>query len=240
MKNLSCWIVDDEPLALNLLESYVNNTPFLKLTGKFSSAKAAMKEMENQTPDIIFLDIQMPNVSGLELAQILDENTKIIFTTAFKDYAIDGYKVNAIDYLLKPISYANFLAATKKALSWHETIQSANNAQVNKEQEKEGIFIKVDHKIVYLHFCEILFVEGLKNHIKIFTTKQSSPFITLMTMKEIENSFPSNEFLRVHRSYIVQKNKIENISKNRITIAGHKILIGETYRQNLMDEIGNI
>jgi len=240
MMNLNCWIVDDEPLALNLLESYVNNTPFLKLTGKFSSGKAAMKEMENQTPDIIFLDIQMPNINGLELAQILDEKTKIIFTTAFRDYAIDGYKVNAIDYLLKPISYANFLTAAKKALSWHETLQSANNTPENKVQKNDGIFIKADHKILHVFYCDILFVEGLKNYVKIYTTKQSSPIITLMSMKEIEESFPSGDFLRVHRSYIVQKNKIENISKNRITIAGHKILIGNTYRQNLMDEIGNI
>jgi len=114
---LNCWIVDDEPLALSLLESYVNNTPFLMLTGKFSSAKAAMKEMENQTPDVIFLDIQMPYINGLEFAQIIEEDTKIIFTTAFKDYAINGYKVNAIDYLLKPFSYANFLTAAKKHAS---------------------------------------------------------------------------------------------------------------------------
>ncbi|MCW1735823.1 LytR/AlgR family response regulator transcription factor [Anaerorudis cellulosivorans] len=236
---LNCWIVDDEPLALSLLESYVNNTPFLKLTGKFSSAKAAMKEMENQTPDVIFLDIQMPYINGLEFAQIINESTKIIFTTAFKDYAIDGYKVNAIDYLLKPFSYANFLTAAKKALTWHETVQPKDNSMSKKEDAVEGIFVKADYKIIHVLFEDIIYVEGLKNYIKIFTEKRPKPIITLMTMVNMEKALPADYFIRIHRSFIVKKNKIGSINKNRLTVNGKEIPIGKTYRQNFMKEIEN-
>ncbi len=237
---LNCWIVDDEPLALSLLESYVNNTPFLMLTGKFSSAKAAMKEMENQTPDVIFLDIQMPYINGLEFAQIIEEDTKIIFTTAFKDYAIDGYKVNAIDYLLKPFSYANFLTAAKKALTWHETVQSKNNSLSKKEDAVEGIFVKADYKIIHVLFEDIIYVEGLKNYIKIFTEKQPNPIVTIMTMAEMEKALPADHFIRIHRSFIVKKNKIESVNKSRLTVNGKEIPIGKTYRQNFMEKIENM
>jgi len=234
---LNCWIIDDEPPALKLLESYVQKTPFLKLTGKYSSALSAMHDLENQQPNIIFLDIQMPELSGVEFSQFIYPETRIIFTTAFSEYAINGYKVNALDYLLKPISYADFLTAAKKALDWFEISQKA---ALNEGKEKTGIFVKADYKLVQVLFDDILFVEGLKDYVKIYVKNQPKPIITLMSMKSMEDLLPHDRFLRVHRSYIVQKNKIENISKNRITIAGHKIFIGETYRQNLMDEIGNI
>lgn len=234
---LNCWIIDDEPLAINLLESYVEKTPFLKLTGKYSSALSAMHDLENQQPNIIFLDIQMPELSGMEFSQFVHPEARIIFTTAFSEYAINGYKVNALDYLLKPISFTDFLTAAKKALNWFEISQKA--AQ-NEGTEKTGIFVKADYKLVQVLFDDILFVEGLKDYVKIYVRNDTKPIITLMSMKGMEDLLPRDRFIRVHRSYIVQKNKIENISKNRIMITGHKILIGETYRQNLMDEIGNI
>jgi DNA-binding LytR/AlgR family response regulator len=233
---LSCWIIDDEPPALKLLESYVQKTPFLKLTGKYSSALSAMNNAENQQPNIIFLDIQMPELSGMEFSQFVHSDTRIIFTTAFSEYAINSYKVNALDYLLKPISYSDFLTAAKKALNWFEISQKA--AQ-NEGTEKTGIFVKADYKLVQVLFDDILFVEGLKDYVKIYVRNDTKPIITLMSMKGMEDLLPRDRFLRVHRSYIVQKNKIENISKNRITIAGHKILIGDTYKQNLLSIIGN-
>lgn len=232
---LSCWIIDDEPLALDLLESYVQKTPFLKLTGKYSSALTAMHDLENQPVDVIFLDIQMPELDGLEFSQLVTPQTRIIFTTAFSEYAVEGYKVNALDYLLKPISYADFLASAKKALNWFDM---AKKAAQNEEKERTSLFVKSDYKLVQILFDDILYIEGLKDYIKIYVKNETRPIITLMSLKNMEDTLPSDRFLRVHRSYIVQKNKIENINKNRITIAGYEISIGETYRQTLMDEIG--
>jgi Response regulator of the LytR/AlgR family len=234
---LDCWIVDDEPLALGLLESYVNNTPFLKLTGKFSSAKAAMQEITSRQPHVLFLDIQMPLINGMEFARFIDEKTKIIFTTAFNQYALEGYKVNAIDYLLKPISYTGFLLAAKKALTWHEAFRSTHTVSTASGGKESGIFVKADYKIIHILFDEILYVEGLKNYIKIYSSKQSKPVITLMAMKEIEDKLPKDLFIRVHRSYIVCKNKIESIHKNRLHIAGREIPIGETYKDGFMKEV---
>ncbi len=236
---LSCWIIDDEPLALDLLESYVQKTPFLKLTGKYSSALTAMHDLENQPVDLIFLDIQMPELDGLEFSQFINPRTRIIFTTAFSEYAVDGYKVNALDYLLKPISYADFLTAAKKALHWFDMAhKAAQTEEKEKEKERTGIFVKSEYKLVQVLFDDILYIEGLKDYVKIYVKNEPRPILTLMSMKNMEEILPRDRFLRVHRSYIVQKDKIENINKNRITIAGHEISIGETYRQNLMDEIG--
>ncbi len=232
---LSCWIIDDEPLALDLLESYVQKTPFLKLTGKYSSALTAMHDLENQPVDVIFLDIQMPELDGLEFSQLVTPQTRIIFTTAFSEYAVEGYKVNALDYLLKPISYTDFLASAKKALNWFDM---AKKAAQTEEKERTGLFVKSEYKLVQVLFDDILYIEGLKDYIKIYVKNETRPIITLMSLKNMEDTLPSDRFLRVHRSYIVQKNKIENINKNRITIAGYEISIGETYRQTLMDEIG--
>ncbi|NLX67532.1 MAG: response regulator transcription factor [Bacteroidales bacterium] len=235
---LDCWIVDDEPLALALLESYVGNTPFLKLTGKFSSAKSVMQELTSQQPDLIFLDIQMPHVSGMELARFIDEKPRIIFTTAFKEYALEGYRVNAIDYLLKPISYTNFLVAAKKALDWYEGFHAKNVASKVPDRRADGIFVKSDYKMVHLLFDDILYVEGLKSYVKIYTLKSAKSVITLMSMKEIESLLPEETFFRVHRSYIVAKNKIESVEKNRLSIGEKKIPLGETYKEAFLKEIG--
>jgi two-component system LytT family response regulator len=219
---LTCWIVDDEPLALELLDSYVQKTPFLKLTGKFSSAIQAMNNMSGERVDVIFLDIQMPEVSGMEFARFIDKDTRIIFTTAFSEYALDGYRVNALDYLLKPFSYTEFLSASKRALEWFEI----KAASVEKgEAGVTGIF------------DEILLIEGLKDYVKIYTNKDQRPILTLMSMKSMEDELPQSRFIRVHRSFIVHRNKIDRVEKNRIIIGKHEIPIGETYRKSFMEEI---
>jgi DNA-binding LytR/AlgR family response regulator len=233
---LDCWIVDDEPLALGLLESYVENTPFLKLTGRFSSAKAALQEMMERQPDLIFLDIQMPHVNGMEFARVIGDHTKIIFTTAFKEYALEGYRVNALDYLMKPVSYVNFLTAAKKVLAWFEAVK-AKESMPQQQENREGIFVKSDYKTVRVLFDDILYVEGLKNYVKIYTIKQSASIITLMSMKELEDALPKNRFIRVHRSFIVAKYKIESINKNRLTVAGREIPIGITYKDDFLREV---
>lgn len=231
---LNCWVVDDEPPALNLLASYVERTPFLNLTGKYSSAVSAMKKYKDEEIDLIFLDIQMPEVNGMEFSQLLESTTRIIFTTAFSEYALEGYKVSAIDYLLKPISYSDFLSAAKKARDWFEISRKAARAE---DKAMTGIYVKSDYKLVHILFDDILYIEGLKDYIKIYLNNEARPLLTLMSMKSMEETLPSNLFIRVHRSYIIAKNRIESINKNRISIAGREISIGETYKQDFMDEI---
>lgn len=233
---LNCWIVDDEPLALELLNSYVQRTPFLNLTGKYSSAVQAMENVSNEDIDIIFLDIQMPEVNGMEFAQMIEDKTRIIFTTAFSEYALDGYKVNALDYLLKPFSYSDFLNAAKRALKWHEMKM---NVQENREPIAEGLFVRADYKLIHILFDDILLIEGLKDYIKIYTLKDKRPIITLMSLKSMEEELPTGRFIRVHRSYIINRNKITSIDKNKIIIDSHQIPIGETYRKSFMDAVNN-
>lgn len=231
---LNCWIIDDEPLALELLNSYAQKTPFLNITGKYSSAVQAMENISKERIDIIFLDIQMPDVNGMEFAKMVSEDTRIIFTTAFSEYALDGYKVNALDYLLKPFSYSDFLNASKRALDWHELRKMA---QENKEPTSEGIFVRADYKLIHILFDDILIVEGLKDYIKIYTLRDRKPIITLMSLKSMEEQLVPKKFIRVHRSFIININKIGSIDKNRIIIEGHQIPIGETYRKNFMSAI---
>jgi Response regulator of the LytR/AlgR family len=207
---LNCAIVDDEPLALSLLESYVNKTPFLNLTGKYSSAMQAMKELPDMKVNLLFLDIQMPELNGLEFSRMVDPQTRIVFTTAFGQYAIDGYRVNALDYLLKPISYPDFLQAANKALQWFDLVQ--------KPEEKESIYVKSDYKLVQIELKKILYIEGLKDYIKIYLEDSPKPILSLMSMKSMEELLPANRFMRVHRSYIVQKEKIRIIDRGRIVL----------------------
>ena len=220
---LNCAIVDDEPLALSLLESYVNKTPFLNLTGKYSSAMQAMKELPDMKVNLLFLDIQMPELSGLEFSRMVDPQTRIVFTTAFGQYAIDGYRVNALDYLLKPISYPDFLQAANKALQWFDLVQ--------KPEEKESIYVKSDYKLVQIELKKILYIEGLKDYIKIYLEDSPKPILSLMSMKSMEELLPANRFMRVHRSYIVQKEKIRIIDRGRIVFDKTYIPISDSYKQ---------
>lgn len=224
--NLKCAIVDDEPLALDLLESYVKKTPFLELKGKYSSAVQAMKELADQTVDLLFLDIQMPELNGLEFSKMVPADTRIVFTTAFEQYAIDGYKVNALDYLLKPISYADFLQAANKAVQWFERLQSPRE-----QEEIQSIFVKSDYKLVQIELKNILYVEGLKDYIKIYEENSPKPILSLMSMKAMEELLPSSRFMRVHRSYIVQKDKIRIIDRGRIVFGKTYIPISDSYKQ---------
>lgn len=228
--------MDDEPLALELLSSYVQKTPFLNLTGKFSNAVQAMREMSDEDIDLIFLDIQMPEVNGMEFARFVETNTRIIFTTAFSEYALDGYKVNAIDYLLKPFSYSDFLDASKKALKWHEMRKAANE---KKDSKASGLFVRSDYKLIHIKYNDIYYIEGLKDYIKIHTSIDAKPILTLMSLKTMEEELPSANFIRIHRSYIINRNKITAIDKNRVIINKRQIPIGETYRKGFMNEINN-
>ena len=226
---MKCVIVDDEPLALDLLESYVKKTPFLELAGKYSSAVQAMKELADQQTDVIFLDIQMPELNGLEFSRMLSPETRIIFTTAFDQYAIDGYKVNALDYLLKPISYPDFLQAANKALHQHELMHRSP------QDEIDSIFVKSEYKLVQIKLKNILYVEGLKDYIKIYEEDNPKPVLSLMSMKAMEDLLPSSQFMRIHRSYIVRKDKIRIIDRGRIVFGKTYIPISDSYKQTFQD-----
>lgn len=228
---LHCAVVDDEPLALSLLESYVKKTPFLQLSGSYSSAVQAMTELPGKEIDLLFLDIQMPELSGLEFSKMVDARTRIVFTTAFSQYAIDGYRVNALDYLLKPISYVDFLEAANKALQWFELKQ--------KPEQRDSIFVKSDYKLVQIELKNILYIEGLKDYVKIYTENSSKPILSLMSMKAMEELLPSTRFMRVHRSFIVQKDKIRIIDRGRIVFDKAYIPVSDSYKQtfqNFLDE----
>ena len=226
--NLNCAIVDDEPLALNLMESYVVKTPFLQLVGKYSSAVQAMKELPGKPVDLLFLDIQMPELSGLEYSKMVSPATRIVFTTAFEQYAIDGYRVNALDYLLKPISYADFLQAAHKAVQWFELLQKPR-------EEITSIFVKSDYKLIQIPLDNILYIEGLKDYVKIYEENASKPILSLMSMKAVEELLPASRFMRVHRSFIVQKEKIRVVDRGRIVFGKVYIPVSDSYKQAFQD-----
>lgn len=229
---LKCAIIDDEPLAAGLLESYAKKTPFLELTGVFGSAVQAMGSLRQQPVDLLFLDIQMPELSGMEFAKLVPSTTKIIFTTAFGQYAIEGYKVQAIDYLLKPISYEEFLRAANKALSLFASAESERPSSVSNTDER-FIFVKSDYKLLKVNFDDILFVEGVKDYVKIYLDNGQKPIMSLMNMKKVEDFLPSPEFLRTHRSYIVHMNKVSVIDRGRIVFGDNYIPISESYKEEV-------
>ncbi len=240
---LNCCIIDDEPLALDLLESYALKTPFLHLSGKYLGALQAINELSGKEIDVIFLDIQMPGLNGLEFSKMIGEKTRIIFTTAFNQYALDSYRVNALDYLLKPISYADFVQAANKALRWFEMVRhsitptdlSASSPVItsttHSKENISSIFVKSDYKLVQINLTQILYVEGLKDYIKIYTENESKPILSLMSMKAMEELLPSERFMRVHRSFIVQVDKIKVIDRNRIIFGKTYIPISDSYKK---------
>jgi Response regulator of the LytR/AlgR family len=228
---INCLIVDDEPLALDLLESYVRKTPFLNLIGRCNNAVAAMEMIHQGGIDLLFLDIQMPELNGLELSKMIGDKPKVIFTTAFQQYALDGYKVNALDYLLKPISYQEFLQAANKAVKWFDLLRNQNGGEAG----NDSIFVKTEYKLVQISISQILYVEGLKDYVKIYLESSSEPILSLMSMKTVEERLPVDRFMRVHRSFIVQLDKIKTIERNRIVFGKTYIPISDSYKEQFAE-----
>ncbi|MCH5311361.1 MAG: response regulator transcription factor [Prevotella sp.] len=224
---LNCAIIDDEPLAAGLIKSYVEKTTFLSLKGVFNSAITAMKELRQNSVDIIFLDIQMPELSGLEFAKILPKETKIIFTTAFNQYALEGYDVNALGYLIKPISYEAFIKVSNKALEWFEMVNRQETAS-----ESRFMFVKSDYKLQRINLDDILYIEGLKDYVQIYL-ENGNKIISLMNMKNLEDYLPSPEFMRTHRSYIVHMTKIDTVDRFRLVAGGKHIPVSESYKEQV-------
>ena len=224
---INCAIIDDEPLAAGLLESYVAKTPYLNLTGTYNSAITAMRDLCDNPVPLLFLDIQMPELSGVEFAKILPKDTKIIFTTAFPQYALEGYKVNALDYLLKPISYEDFLRATEKAQDWYNILQKREAYN-----DDRIMFIKSEYKLLRVCLDDILYVEGLKDYVRI-CLKNGEKIMSLMSMKKLEDYLPHPEFLRTHRSYIVHMPEVRSIDRFRIVFGDVFIPISDNYKEEV-------
>jgi len=234
---ITCSIVDDEPMALNLVESYVEKTPFLDLKNKFSSAIEAMEVLKNNPVDLLFLDIQMPDLTGIEFSKMLPKETRVIFTTAFDHYALEGFKVEAIDYLLKPFDYAEFLAAANKANTWFELVKGKRESILSKE--KEFLFVKSEYKQLRVKLADVLYFEGLKDYIKIWLKDNPKPILTLMSLKSLEEELPETQFMRVHRSFIVSLHNIDVIERSQIIINQQRITVSEQYKSKFLEFINN-
>jgi len=236
---IKCAIVDDEPLAVELLASYVEKIPFLELCGKYNNATDALHGMGKDPVDLLFLDIQMPELNGLEMSRMIPENTRVVFTTAFDQYAVDGFRAKALDYLLKPISYADFMEACNRAMQWFQLVQHNDQAVARGSEEPTSIFVKSEYKLLQINLDDIRYIEGLKDYVKIYTEQSPHPILSLMNMKAIEQMLPSSRFIRVHRSFIVQKSKIREIERNRIVFGEVYIPIGDSYKQAFQDFINS-
>lgn len=224
---INCAIIDDEPLAAGLLASYARKTPFLHLIGTYGSAVEAMKELRDNPAQLLFLDIQMPELSGIEFAKILPPETKVIFTTAFQQYAIEGYKVSALDYLLKPVSYEDFLKAANKALAWFSVSQKQQTYA-----EDRFMFVKSDYKLIRVSLDDILYIEGLKDYVRIYM-QDGQRIMSLMNMKKLEDYLPRPEFLRTHRSYIVHMTRAQSVDRFRIVFGDQYIPISDSYKDDV-------
>ena len=230
---LTCFIIDDEPLALGLLESYVGKTPFLELTGKFSSAVAALESVRLTPPEVIFLDIQMAELNGMEFAHFVPDKSRIIFTTAFEKYALESYKVNALEYLLKPFSYPEFLQTANKALQWHQMNEKATSD--SGRTTTDCIYVKSDYRLIQIQLTKILYLESMKDYLKIFLEGESEPIVSHITMKAMEEMLPIHLFLRVHRSFIVRKDKIKVVEHNRIVFNKTRIPVSDSYKDSFQE-----
>ena len=222
--SLSCIVIDDEPLAVKLLTSYVEKTPGLCLLTAFTDSISAINAIKEQQPQLVFLDIQMPNLDGLELAHSLPEGTRVIFTTAFKEYAFESYEVSALDFLLKPIRYNKFLAAVEKAREWF--------ARDISRKEEPTAFIRVDGEWRNIVISQILYVSGMKDYVLFYLDGEKKPLVTHLTMKAVEEMLPADKFLRVHRSYIVAVDSIRKVDRNDCIYIGDEIIhVPEGYQQ---------
>ncbi|WP_299381785.1 LytTR family DNA-binding domain-containing protein [uncultured Lacinutrix sp.] len=234
---ISCVIVDDEPMALNLVESYVNKTPFLELKQKCSSAIEAMEFIKEQPVDLLFLDIQMPDLTGIEFSKMLPKETRVVFTTAFDQYALEGFKVEALDYLLKPFDYAEFLAAANKANHYFSLLKGKPQNEVS--EAKEFLFVKSEYKQLRIKLSDVLYFEGLKDYIKIWLKDNPKPILTLMSLKSLQEELPETQFLRVHRSFIVSLKNIEVIERSQIIINNQRITVSEQYKPAFLEFVNN-
>ncbi|MBR5715305.1 MAG: response regulator transcription factor [Bacteroidales bacterium] len=233
---MTCMIVDDEPLAVKLLESFVGRIPDLELKGSFTDSIEALDVLTREPVDLLFLDIQMPDLNGMELAHVIDNNrTRVIFTTAFKDYAFESYEVNALDFLLKPIRYIKFQASIEKARQYFamkENAEAAASEKAEPTDKNDVIFLRADGELHQIALARILYVEGMKDYLKFYIEGERKPFITHMTMTAAEEMLPSSGFMRINRSYIVSLSHIRSIDRNDCVYIGEQIIrVTDAYKE---------
>lgn len=231
---IKCIAIDDEPLALQQLVSYINKIPFLSIVGQCQGAIEAKQIMENEVVDAIFCDINMPDINGMDFVKSLASPPIIVFTTAYSEYAVEGYKVDAVDYLLKPFGLDEFQRAANKVKRVYEQINdsdlSSNQNESCASEDASTLFFKTEHRIVKVDIADIVYVEGMSEYMKIHLNSQPKPLIVLLSMKKLEERLPSN-FMRIHRSYIINLDKIVEVNKNRVIIDKDAYLpIGDLYR----------
>lgn len=246
-------VVDDEPLAQELVSGYVSQVPFLSLVGRCSSAAEALAVISKGGVELVLLDIQMPGISGLSLAKSLtaDGAPKVIFTTAYGEYAIDGFKLDAVDYLLKPFDFDEFMRAVAKArrlidLERRPAAEPSSEAEplnadaTSTAPSDDFFFVKSEYKLVKVQVENVLYVEGLKDYVKIFTTNSPKPIVTLATLKQMEARLLPHSFVRIHRSYIANVKLINGVERNSIIVGNERLPIGDGYRQNLQSILGKL
>lgn len=239
---LNCIAIDDEPLALDLIEGFISKVSFLNLTKKCNRAVEAIELIQKSQIDLIFLDIQMPDINGIQLLKSLKYKPMVIFTTAFEQYALESYDLDVIDYLLKPIPFDRFVKAANKALEYNNLRNMAtagSGSSQRSEKSNDFFFVKSEYQNVKISLPDILYVEGLKDYIKIYLSSKDKPILTLMSLKSLEEKLLPTDFIRVHRSFIVSVNKIDSFSKSNIHIGDKEIPIGELYVDNVLKLLNN-
>ena len=236
MRNLRCIVVDDEPLAVKMLEGFVERTPFLELEASFNDPVEALSAIKERKPDLAFLDIQMPDLDGMELSRMVPADTRIIFTTAFKQYAFESYEVSALDFLLKPIRYQKFLEAAEKAKEWFSMKEAAEGGSAPASApapaaEKTSVFIKVDGALRKVDLADILYVEGMKDYVMFKLASAREPLVTHLTMKAVEELLPAQSFMRIHRSHIVNLARVASVTPSGdIKVGGALLHVSDAYR----------
>ncbi|MCP4179736.1 MAG: response regulator transcription factor [bacterium] len=232
---LKCIIIDDEPLAITVIREYINKINHLEIVAECESAVDAFDILQKEKADILFLDIQMPELTGFDLLRTIKNPPKVIITTAYREYAVEGYELNVVDYLLKPFSFQRFLQAIQKVKDNDEVDTFfQKNIIVNKKQD-EYIFLKVKRKLVKVLLNDILYIESLNDYINVYTSKRK--VTTKMLLSEIEKNLPGDKFLRIHRSFIISLNKIEAISPNNVEIGDKVIPIGRSYKADIVNKL---
>jgi len=235
--NLKCIIVDDEPLAIEIIESYVNRIESLELVGKFRNAIKAFDFLQTGVEvDLIFLDIQMPKLTGIEFLKTLKNKPKVVFTTAYREYALEGFELEVLDYLLKPISFDRFMKAVSKALA--QNTSTASPIQTNSSNDDDFIFFKSDKKMIRVCLCDILYIESIKDYVKIKTSEKE--VVTHQKISTLETKLSANDFIRVHRSFIVNIPKIESYSASEVELNEESIPIGRNYKAEVVERLGKI
>ena len=232
-EQIQCIIVDDEPIAREIIQSYLEKVQNIELITSCKNVVEALQILNSQSVDLIFLDINMPEISGLTLANSVNNRTKIIFTTAYREYAVEGFDLQVVDYLLKPISFERFLKAVQKYFDLHVSVKTSSS--VSKEESQDSIFVRSDRKMIKVRFEEIQYIESLSDYIKIYTHKDV--IVTRETIKNIESKLPIRDFLRIHRSFIVSLKAIDSYTNEYVEVGKKAIPISRSYKETTLEKL---